>query len=105
MTQTAVKPKRVRVECDAPPPVSTIDASGVLNEVLLLLGTPPGMCQVTPNLTRATAVTQNSFRVNIYVEDVRPIYTAHILKHSYFVRVDNTGSIVSSNPEIVKQYK
>ena len=105
MAQTAVKAKRTCREDDTPPPISTIESSVVLNGVLQRLGTPRGMCQVTVNLTRATAVTQYTFRVNIYVEDVRPIYTAHVLKHSYFVRVDPTGEIIASNPEIIKQYE
>jgi len=106
MVKTAVaKTKCARVEEDTTPPVSTIGASGVLAEVLRILGTPPNMCQVTVNLTRATPVTQNSFRVNIYVEEPRDMYTAQVLRHSYFVHVDPTGTITASNPEIIKQYE
>ena len=104
--ETAVKEKPVKQRNDdTPPPVSTIESKVVLGNVLRQLGKPHNMCQISPSLTRATPVTQSSFRVNIYTAEDRGHFTSQVLSHTFFVKVDENGKIVSSNPEIIKHYE
>ena len=105
MPKTAVKEKVVERNVDLPPVVSTIGPATVLAAVLRQLGKPKNISKVSPSLTRATAVTQDTFRVNIYTDVNKGHFTANELTHSYFVRVDDNGRIVRSNPEIVKAYE
>ena len=104
MTKTATKPNHAKVDDDTPV-VSTIGPSIVLKNVLNILGKPENMSKIVPSLTRATPVTQDTFRVNIYTQVDKGFYTADTLTHSFFVRVDNKGKVVHSNPEIIKKYE
>ena len=118
MPKVAEKPvKNVRHDDDAPKPNSSIGSSIVLANVLNHLGRPHNMSPVVQSLTRATAVTQNQFRVNIYTRETKgggqskgigmgsPVFTADELTHSFFVKVNEKGEIVTSNPEIIKHYE
>jgi len=105
MPKTAVKERPVQHREEETPPVSTITPRMVLDGVLRRLGKPSNMSKVSPSLTRATAVTQNSFRVNIYTDIVKSGFTANELTHTYFVHVDEDGKVMRSNPEIIKQYE
>jgi hypothetical protein len=96
----ATKKKARSVEDNSPPPISTISPDTVLNGVLHILGKPSDMCSICSSFTRATAITQNNFRVNIYTESHLPG-----IAHTFFVNVDQHGNIVTSNPEISKHYE
>ena len=100
MTETATKSRTAKVSEDTPVSISEIDPKVVLTGVLKLLGKPRDLRSPNSSSTRATAVTKNSFRVNIYTESKMPY-----IAHSYFVKVNEDGQIVSSNPEIIKQYE
>lgn len=99
--EVAEKPGKVEEN----PPVSVISPKVVLGNVLRQLGKPGNMSKESPSLTRATAVTQNSFRVNIYLEEYKSNFWSSRLGHSFFVKVDEKGKVINSTPEIVKQYE
>lgn len=81
-------------------PVSTISPYVIIDNVLKELGTPPNLCQLSSSLTRATPVTQNSFRVQIYCYKEDCV----VLTDTFFVHVDDEGNIVKSYPTIAKKY-
>ena len=105
MPKTAEKPVKEVVREEGPVPVSGISPRKVLDNVLRILGKPHNLCQISPNLTRAAAVTANNFRVNIYTAEDRGYFTSNILSHTYFVKVGDDGRILTSTPEIIKHYE
>jgi len=80
-------------------PISTISSNDVLNHVLSLLGRPKDLCQTSPNLTRATPITQNRFRVNVCRYTPNPTLT-----DTFFVYTNDIGQVIKSYPEITKRY-
>ena len=98
MAEVATKKKRVTE--DDVPVISTVNPRDVLNSVLRILGKPHDLMRTCPSYTRATPVTQNSFRVNIYTESALPG-----IADTFFVHVDGNGTIVSATPEIIKRYE
>ena len=99
MPKTMKKCKTEQVEEPvAEKSISTIDPSVVLNNVLCKLGKPTDMTNISPNLTRATAIKQNQFRVNVFQRN--PLR----LSDTFFVWVNENGGIVKSIPEIIRKY-
>lgn len=95
----AIKTKERREEEEKPVVISTVNPTKVLENVFVQLGKPKNLCSVAPSLTRATPITQTSFRVQIYREI--PYAT---LTDTFFVTVNPEGKIVRSNPAIEKKY-
>jgi len=104
MVKTLIKEKKVRQEEDLPPPISTIDANVVLQNVLQQLGKPKNMCAIGPGLTRATACCARSFRVQIYCKPGDVFGAAPVLTDSFWVKVNGLGDITNSNPQIIRKY-
>lgn len=113
MTQSELKnttKKKSPHQEDAPPPISTISGNAVLEEVFAILGKPKDLLSGT--FTRATPISQFSFRVNIYRKIIlteterREMLEDYKIKltDSFYVRVDGTGAVLSSNPPIVRRY-
>jgi hypothetical protein len=102
----ATTKKKQRQE-DEVPPVSTIDPQVVLDNVFKQLGKPHNLCQISSCLTRATPITQKSFRVMIYCKtevSERGIGAAPVLTDTFFVHVNDEGKIINSDEPIVKKY-
>lgn len=99
-------------EEELPPPISTIDPKLVLESVLGQLGKPSDLCQSSGCLTRATPITQFSFRVQIYrTMEVAPgfgqtqaIFPSNILTDTFFVKVNGEGSVIKSDKPIERKY-
>ena len=91
--------KRCREE-DKPPVISTVNPSVVLTNVLNQLGKPKDLSAFGGCLTRATPITQKSFRVMIYRDTPSPTLT-----DTFFVNVNNEGGILRSSPAIVAKYR
>ena len=97
---------RKRKEEEATPPISTIHPSVVLEEVLNQLGKPKDLSKICESLTRATPITQASFRVNIYRDLPSSVLTGTNAKltDSFWVVVNKEGKIVRSDPAIERKY-
>jgi hypothetical protein len=91
--------EKQREEEEKPVIISTINQSKVLENVFVQLGKPRDLCKVCGTLTRATPISQTSFRVQIYRE--MPIAT---LTDSFFVHVNGDGKILRSDPAISRKY-
>jgi hypothetical protein len=97
--------KKKKQQAEENPPISTIDPNAVLASVFEKLGKPDNLCAVSPCLTRATPITQKSFRVQIYCKTSEGgIAAAPVLTDTFFVTVNNDGGIVKSDEPIVKKY-
>ena len=102
-------------EEEKPPVISTVDPKVVLENVLKQLGKPKDLSAEGPSLTRATPITQSSFRVQIYrcvppkveegwAREATTIFPTNTLTDWFFVNVNKEGGIVRSNPAIVGKY-
>jgi hypothetical protein len=100
--ETMEKKKRV-VADDAPPPISEINPQVVLDNVFKQLGKPKDLCPISGNLTRAVPIKKRAFRVNIFRKPT-DIFGAGDMSESFYVRVNDNGDIVSSDPAINKKY-
>ena len=80
---------------DESKPAEDKDGKRIIRQVLEQLGKPPILHSCW---TRATNVFENRWRVNICSGDP-PGY-----KHSFFVTVTDDHTIISSQPEIKKEY-
>jgi hypothetical protein len=88
------RPQVLDVERSDPEKSQCSDRIG--DQILQTLGAPTGLRAV--NVRR---LWENHYRANVVVgEDA----ISSTVAHSYFVVADATGSIVSSNPEIRRQY-
>ena len=71
--------------------------------VIKKLGTPPNFFK-----TKAINVFSNWYRVNVYTHvdiDNEKIIKRSSIKYSYLVEADKSGTILSSKPDIVKQFE
>ena len=80
-------------------PINSVEGKAILDKVFAILGKPKDVCQVSPNLTRISQVSQFSYRVNICRHTPHPSYT-----DTFWLKVNEDGEIVSSTPPIVKKY-
>lgn len=81
---------------DPIPIISTIKPDTILDNIFKILGKPPNLDLRCPSLTRATPINQHEFRVNIYC-DKR-------LTDTFFVKVNENGEIIKSDPILKKKY-
>jgi hypothetical protein len=95
--------KKKRVDDDTPPPISEIDPKVVLDNVFKQLGKPKNVCPSGGSLTRATACKKREFRVNIFCKP-NDVFGSGQLTDSFWVKVNDKGDIVSSDPAINKKY-
>lgn len=71
--------------------------------VIKKLGTPPNFFK-----TKAINVFSNWYRVNVYTHvdlDNEKIIKRSSIKYSYLVEADKSGNVLSSKPDIVKQFE
>jgi hypothetical protein len=105
-----VTKKKINQE-DVPPPISTISSDSVLAGVFAILGKPNDLLGGT--FTRATPLSQFTFRVNIYrkvkltdAERRERLEDYNVkLANSFYVKVDGTGEVLYSNPPITRRYE
>lgn len=107
----ATATKKKMSQEDVPPPISTISGESVLAGVFAVLGKPEDLLGGT--FTRATPLSQCTFRVNIYRKikltdkERRERLEDHNIKltDSFYVKVDGTGEVLFSNPPIARRYE
>lgn len=89
---------------EEPVVISKAKVSDLVGEnVIKKLGTPPNFFK-----TKAINVFSNWYRVNVYTHvdlDNEKIIKRSSITYSYLVEADKSGTILSSKPDIVKQFE
>ncbi len=75
----------------------------VKKQVLELLGRPKNLHKIT-----ARNLWDNRWRVNLWCTHIQQADVSevevHLIDYSYFIHTSDTGEIINSDPEIVKEY-
>jgi hypothetical protein len=71
----------------------------IIKNVLTILGKPKDLLKIS-----VASITESRYRVNIFVRTEEKPNTDIKISDSFFITISNDGTIISSNPEIVRRY-